>query len=98
MANEVSFTWHTSFMYWIYILKSIDDKSWYIGYTKDLKRRLVEHKSGYGSRTTSLKEGWKLIYCEGYINRNDAKGRELFLKSGAGRRFIKKQLHHYLAE
>jgi putative endonuclease len=83
-------------MYWIYVLESPEDGGWYIGYTKDLKRRLQEHKGGNGCRTTSLKETWTLIYCEGYTCQRDALGREQFLKSGSGRRFLKRQLRHYL--
>ena len=83
-------------MYWIYILECSDDKSWYIGYTSDLKKRIKEHQSGYGSDTTKKKQIWKLIYCEGYLNIKDAKGREVFLKSGASRGFLKKQLMNYL--
>ena len=84
-------------MYWAYILESQKDKSWYIGYTSDLKNRLRDHNRGYGGATTSKnKDGWKLIYCEGYTNIQDAKGRERFLKSGAGRKYVKRQLINYL--
>jgi hypothetical protein len=37
----------------------------------------------------------KLIYYEAYTEREDAEGREQFLKSGAGRRFLRAQLRHY---
>jgi len=40
----------------------------------------------------------KLIYFEAYLNQSDALGREKFLKSGSGHRFIKKQLNNYLAK
>jgi len=85
-------------MYWVYVLECSDDESWYIGYTSDLQKRVVEHQSGYGSMTTSKKGGWGLIYCEGYLDINDAKGREVFLKSGSGRKFLKKQLCSYLSK
>ena len=39
-------------MFWVYILECVDDASWYIGYTSDLKRRLVEHQTKHGARTT----------------------------------------------
>jgi predicted GIY-YIG superfamily endonuclease len=39
---------------------------------------------------------WKLIYYEAYLEREDALGRERYLKSGSGRKFLKKQLRHYL--
>lgn len=85
-------------MYWVYLLGCSDDLSWYIYYTADLKQRLLQHQAKHGARTTKRKENWKLIYCEGYVAIEDAKGRERFLKSGAGRRFIKKQLAHYLMQ
>lgn len=81
--------------YYTYVLENQNDKSWYIGYTKDLKKRVGDHISGNGCRTTSLKIGWKLIYYEAYLNKKDAMGREEFLKGGSGRKYIKKQLAHY---
>lgn len=83
-------------MYYIYVLENQNDKSFYIGYTSNLKRRLLEHQNGQGGRTTSLKKNWKLIYFEGYVNKDDATGREKFLKGGSGRKYLYKQLAHYL--
>jgi hypothetical protein len=37
-----------------------------------------------------------LIYYEAYLEEEDALGRERYLKSGGGRRFLKSQLKHYL--
>jgi predicted GIY-YIG superfamily endonuclease len=67
----------------------------YIGFTENLKKRLVEHNIGRGANITSVKNGWKIIYCEGYTNKMDALGREKFLKGGSGRKYLKKQLNHY---
>ncbi len=90
-------------MFWIYILENQNDKSWYIGYTSNLQRRLKEHQNGYGCQTTSRgakQRGealrWELIYCGGYRDKRDAEGRERFLKSGSGRKFLKKQMTNYL--
>ena len=58
--------------------------------------RIKEHQEGKGGRTTSLKKYWKLIYYEGYLMKDDAIGREKFLKSGSGRIYLKKQLRNYL--
>jgi len=33
---------------------------------------------------------------EGYLDKKDAMGREEFLKSGSGRKFLKKQITNYL--
>lgn len=85
-------------MYYVYILENQNDKSLYIGFTENLKRRLVEHQGGSGGRTTRLKKGWKLIYFEGYLSKKDAIGREKFLKGGSGRKYINKQLRNYLVK
>lgn len=84
-------------MYYVYILQSVVDKSLYIGYSPDLKLRLVKHNKGQVPSTKG-KKPYILIYYEAYLNRKDATGREIFLKSGAGWRFMKKQLSHYLEE
>lgn len=83
--------------YYVYVLENQNDKSLYIGMTSDLKKRVKEHLGGYGSRTTTLKKNWKLIYSEAYLNKEDAVGREKFLKGGSGRKYLKKQLKHYFS-
>ena len=85
-------------MYKVYVLENVEDKSWYIGQTDNLERRLRQHNTKAGGRTTAMKgEGmWKLIYAEAYLDKRDALGREKFLKSGSGRTYLKKQLRHYL--
>ena len=81
----------------VYLIEGEPKGTWYIGYTTDLKRRLDEHNR-HKNVSTSKETSWKLIYCETYVNRMDALGREKFLKSGSGWRFLKKQLQHYLGE
>lgn len=82
--------------YIVYVLENGHDKTWYIGFTTNLKRRLLEHQKGESPYTSKNKSGWELIYAEMYLNKMDALGREKFLKSGAGHRFLKKQLRNYL--
>lgn len=85
-------------MYCVYLLENQVDKSWYIGFTTNLKRRIFEHNNKQGGRTTKIKQGkWKLIYAEAYIEKQDALGREKFLKGGSGYTYLKKQLKNYLA-
>ena len=84
-------------MYYAYLLENLGDKSWYIGSTSDLKRRIKEHQTGSGGRTTRIKKNWHLIYYEAYLDKRDAVGREKFLKSGSGRKYLKKQLKNYLS-
>ena len=81
-------------MFYVYVLRSESDLGFYIGFSTDLKRRLSEHTRG-ASFATKSRGPWKLIY-EAYTEREDAEGREKFLKSGAGRRFLRAQLRHYL--
>ena len=84
-------------MFYVYVLHSLTDHGFYIGYSTDLRKRLNEHKQGT-SIATKCRGPWRLIYYEAYIEREDAKGRERYLKSGAGRRLLQHQLSHYLAK
>lgn len=76
-------------MYTVYVLK--DDKGrFYKGYTNNLDRRIREHRSGHTKTTSRMKE-FRVFYTETYGNIEDARKRELYLKSAAGRRFLKTQ-------
>jgi len=79
------------------VLRSESDSGLYIGYSFNLKRRLASHEGG-DARSTSHRRPWRLIYYEAYLNQDDALGRERYLKSGAGRKFLKSQLRNYLAK
>ena len=82
-------------MFYVYLLHSTKDNGFYIGFSTNLRARLRQHQDGE-SFATSHRGPWKLIYYEAYTKREDAEGREKFLKSGAGRRFLRTQLRHYL--
>ncbi len=84
-------------MYYVYILQSTKDGKLYTGFTSDLKKRLKEHSSA-GVKSTKHRLPLKLIYYEAYWNRADAESREKFLKSGSGKRYIKKQLTNYFRD
>ena len=51
----------------------------YIGYTKDIKRRVVLHNSGKGAKFTRGRT-WKLIYKEIFNSKSKAISRELYIK------------------
>ena len=51
----------------------------YVGWTTNLERRLREHNSGNGARTTRGRQ-WKLLYAERFGNKRDAMSREWHLK------------------
>lgn len=84
-------------MYYVYVLQSETDDGFYIGFSTDLRRRMKEHQEGKAF-ATSYRGPWRLIYYEAYLEEQDALGREQYLKSGGGRRFLKSQLRQYLAE
>lgn len=69
--------------YYVYILRSSVDKELYIGFTTNLKERLVAHAKGQ-VQSTKKRRYMKLIHYEYFINKMDAKAREIYLKSGYG--------------
>lgn len=83
-------------MFFVYVIQSSKDKNWYIGFTENGEQRLSYHNEGRNV-STSQRRPWMLIYYEAYLEKLDALGRERFLKSGAGHRFLKKHLLHFLA-
>jgi len=76
-------------MYTIYILRSVSAKKTYVGQTNNLARRLVEHNSGKHAYTKRYVP-WQVIYIEEYSGRIESRKRELYFKSAAGRRMMKK--------
>lgn len=84
-------------MYYVYVLQSAKDAGLYIGHTRNLRRRFEEHQDGK-SRSTRGRRPLELIYYEAYRMIQDAEGRERFLKSGAGRRFIDNQLKYHFTK
>jgi putative endonuclease len=83
--------------YYVYILQSQKNRSFYIGYTTDLKKRFNEHNNGESLATKPFRP-YKLIFYEAFIDRKDAKAREVYLKSGWGFRSIKKMMKNYLSQ
>lgn len=84
-------------MYYVYVLHSMKDGRLYTGFTSDLKKRLNEHLTAK-VKSTERRLPLKLIYYEAYLNKTDAESREKFLKSGSGKRCIKKQLTNYFRD
>lgn len=82
--------------YYVYVLQNQFNRKLYIGYTGDIDRRMKEHNDGKGGKTTRSQGKWDLVYFEAYVDKKDALGRERFLKGGSGRKYLYKQLAHYL--
>ena len=75
------------------MLKLISKKSiTYVGYTKDIKKRISLHNSGKGAKFTRGRK-WKLIYKEKFLSKNKAISREYYIKKNRIlRNQIKKKL------
>ena len=67
-------------MYYVYILKSLKNKRYYIGHTGDLQRRLTEHNSGK-TKSTKGYVPWIIVYTEIYKTKSEAYKREKEIKS-----------------
>lgn len=65
--------------WYIYILLC-KDKSYYIGITNDLEKRVILHNAGKGSKYLFSKLPVTLLYSEKYINKSEARKREIQLK------------------
>jgi putative endonuclease len=72
-------------MYTIYILQSLKDNRTYVGYSADVNRRLSEHNNGKVTATKNRKP-FKIIFTEKIDTLGEAKKRELYWKSRAGRK------------
>lgn len=79
-------------MYFVYVLISLVYGTRYIGSTQDVNKRLKEHNSGK-VRYTKGRKTWKLIYKEEFKTKTEARKRELFLKTGQGRKFLDNICH-----
>ena len=82
-------------MFCVYVLLSLKDRKFYIGYTGDLKRRLKEHNSGKNISTKS-RLPLKLIYYESHLSKVDAERREKYFKTTKGKSTLKQMLRESL--
>ena len=66
--------------FYVYMLKSMSRRPvTYVGYTKNLKNRLVLHNNGKGAKFTRGSK-WKIIYRKKYTNKKKAMSEEYKLK------------------
>ena len=67
--------------FFVYMLKSISKKPvTYVGYTKNLKKRIKLHNAGKGAKFTRGRT-WKLIYKEILNSKSKAISREYYIKN-----------------
>lgn len=75
-------------MHFVYVLKSTVHPKSYVGMTDNIQRRIQEHNSGKHFYTKRHMP-WIIVWEEQYDTLRDARARENYLKSAAGRKFLK---------
>jgi len=73
--------------YFVYIIKSQKDGTYYVGSTQNVEERLTRHNQGR-SRYTKSKIPWKLIYYEEHPDKTHALKRENAIKNRKSRDYI----------
>jgi len=81
--------------YFIYILQSKKDGSYYVGSTQDLDSRLERHNQGR-SQYTKSKRPWQLLYSEEHPDRSTAIKRENEIKSRKRKKYIETLIEAYM--
>lgn len=75
----------------VYVIESLADQTWYTGMAMDPEHRLKDHNGGK-NRFTKGHMPWKIIYTEAHPNWAQARVREKYLKSAAGKIWLTKHL------
>ena len=82
--------------HYVYMLISLNTKKHisYVGYSSNIKKRLIMHNKGKGAKFTRGKK-WKIIYKKSYNNKSEAMKNEYLLKKNKKKRFeIKKKFQN----
>lgn len=78
-------------MKYVYVIESLTDSTWYTGIAIDPAKRLREHNSGK-NRFTKGHLPWKIIFTESFPDWTEARKKEKYLKTGAGKKWLEKKL------
>jgi putative endonuclease len=80
-------------MFYVYILQSLKDGSYYVGQTKNLSDSFERHNSGR-RLATRAKVPWERVHTEVFSTRSGAVKREQEIKSQKSRLYIERLLSH----
>lgn len=78
-------------MYYVYILQSEKDKTFYTGFSEKLDQRIQSH-NWHMARYTSAKAPYRLVWCSCFQDKKKALDFEKYLKSSSGFAFRNKHL------
>ena len=73
--------------FYVYVLQSLKDFSFYIGQCDDLDRRMSKHFDGL-SKYSASKRPLRLVYFEMFPSRSEAIKREKAIKNQKSRKYI----------
>lgn len=71
-------------MYYVYVIRSNKTSMLYVGRSKNLKRRIKEHKCG-NVKSTKKMLPVTLIFYEAFLNKIDSVRRERYFKTTKGK-------------
>jgi len=77
--------------FFIYAIRC-DNDSIYIGQTQDLQKRWQEHLAGHAADWTSQHKPVLIVHYEEYSSREEAVAREKWLKTGFGRKWLRREI------
>ena len=80
-------------VYFVYVLLSLKDQEHYHGLSSNIAERIKQHNAGK-VRSTKSRRPFVLLYDERVGSLTEARKREKYLKSAAGRKFLKKIIAH----
>ena len=76
-------------MYWVYIIYCQRLHKFYIGYSHDPDKRLIQHNAGINRSTKSGAPNWAIVYKEFYASRIEAMKREKAIKARKSKSYIR---------
>jgi putative endonuclease len=79
--------------FFVYIIQSELDGSYYTGHTHNVVLRLEHHNDGW-TRSTKAKRPWKTVHVEPAKSKGDAMKREREIKCMKSRVYIERLIDH----
>jgi len=77
-------------MFFVYVLRSTVNGHFYVGMTENIANRIARHNRG-DNKSTKAHRPWELFFFESCSTRDEARKREVYLKSGIGKEYIKRK-------
>lgn len=77
-------------MIYVYVIRSNKDGRFYVGMSQNVEIRILEHNSGRVKSTKGYVP-WRIFFHEAFPDRESARKREKYLKSGFGKKWIKEK-------